>query len=98
MTTTVSIGRNVGRDPMPREDWRAFCREVLAAVEDACGPIYFDGEGWGRSEEWGSEPAYTIVAGDPIPGAYLADALGHLGRKYGQDAVALTTGGDTSFV
>ena len=98
-TITVSIGRNVGTEPMSENEWFSFREAIKCAVKFTDHQILFTGDGEGIWEGQ-KEDAFTIVAmtvadtngkmGSDT--AWLRDWAGRLGRKYGQDAVAITTG------
>lgn len=104
MAVTVTIGRNVGESmdarPMSTGTWEAFREEVEEAVARNVGHPYFTGTGIGRSEQWGQEDAFTVIAAEPfysdVREALLKD-LAEVGRLYGQEAVAVTIG-ETIFV
>lgn len=110
-TVVVSIGRNVGSEPMDRTRWTNACHalydvaRIYASLGENKRPeVYFDGEGVGFSPEWGTEDAYTVVFGmsrkDRASRDYafsLRAALAAIARRFDQDAIALTFG-DTEFV
>ena len=93
-TVTVSIGRNVGDEPMSDERWYAF-REATHEVLDARGTaIHFEGTGTGYFEG-NIEQSFTLVATvENVVGLY--HALATLAGEFDQDSIALTTGA-TSF-
>lgn len=96
-TVTLSIGRNIGADPMPAEDWTTFRAYLnLAAVE--CGlDVVFTGTGAGIWQGEISEDAHTVVGltTDATDLEELARSLGQLARAYRQDAIAMTVGETT---
>jgi hypothetical protein len=95
MALTVTVGRNVREHPMDYETWDHFREEVLHVVEKYVGRPWFTGTGHGFSEDWGHEDAFTVVAPEPFY-SDIRDALefdlAKVGRYYGQEAVAVTTG------
>ena len=99
MTTTiyVSIGRNIGKAPMARPSWNNFAEEVVYAVEDYHGNIFFRGYGQGAYDGT-TEDSYvvgaTIAEGMLI---HLRTVLAELAEKYSQECIALVSG-DTDFI
>lgn len=100
MTYVLSIGRNVGNEPMSEPAWRTF----KASLGDTCEAfglsIVFKGEGEGIYEGE-SEQSYTVVAtgairSDGSPLSFSA-SLKILARTFRQEAIALTQG-ETTFV
>lgn len=95
-TIVVSIGRNVGDEPMDAEQWLRFRGHIVDAVQEREFDIVFEGEGTGTYEGQ-REPSFTLVAtGRPTKVAGLYYALDDLAREFGQDSIALTAG-NTSF-
>lgn len=107
-TITVSLGRNVGDEPMHPTVWQAFRAEAWDSVDFQVwaygGQIVFTGQGEGKWKgEDGTttyEDAYTIIALVPdedadIVGGTLVHAMGRLAAKYGQEAIAVTLGTTT---
>lgn len=94
-TVVVSIGRNVGDVPLSDEHWLAFQDEVRHAL--SMGTLYVDAA-HSRGEWLGvAEDSATFVADDftPYSVGLVSDALAVIGGRYGQDAVAVTTGETT---
>lgn len=92
MATVVTIGRNVGSDPLSREDWERFVSSVVRTVRDASSAVYFVGYGRGIWEG-ATEDAFTIVT-DDIRSAdreRFRLRLSALAHKYRQDAIAVTS-------
>lgn len=89
-TVTVSIGRNIGKEPMDSVTWRRFKNLTREALRH--GELVFEGDGEGVYE--GSvEMSATFVAAMPdywLP--LLRNELGTLRRSFDQDAIALTVG------
>ena len=107
-TLIVSIGRNVGDEPMGDYLWESFRTEVWGAVDfpvwAADGQIVFTGQGEGqwRGEDGATtyEAAYTIVALVPdadndIVREAIVRSMAKIAGKYGQDAIAVTLGATT---
>lgn len=104
-TITVSLGRNVGAEPMHDTVWQAFRAEAWNIVDFPVwaseGQIVFTGTGEGR---WKGddgvtvlEEAYTIVAVVPdedadLVGEAIERSAARLAVKYGQEAIAVTVG------
>lgn len=93
-TITVSIGRNVGSVPLPVSAWDAFRWDVDHEIRAYCGTVYVSdavcvGEWDGITEE-----SRTWVAAWDLPYAPgpLVNRLAILAGRYGQDAIAVTTG------
>lgn len=95
---SVTLGRNVGTEPMPREEWRAF---RLAARNNVQRNV----TGWEWCEEhkgtgqWEGVPEQsakiTVFGGTPNL-AEIQSAMIELCERYGQDAIAIASG--TSFL
>ena len=106
MSVYVTIGRNVGGEPMNDDQWEAFRLSTYQVVEQLAGDVVTSAEGIGRWDGE-TEAAYVIVA----DGSRIADttglgrvgdgwweartrdlyaALGALGAQYGQESIAVT--------
>lgn len=95
-TIVVSIGRNIGDEPMDAEQWLRFRGRVYDAVALRDFVVVFEGEGTGTYEGQ-REPSFTLVAtgkNNRITGLYYA--MEDLASEFGQKSIALTTG-NTSF-
>lgn len=106
LSIIISIGRNVGSEPMSDEAWEAFKAEVL---NRATHPLLWESKGpdytgctygvgiWEGVEE---QTMVCNVVGTSwfdtlnATGA-LSRTLGKLATKYNQDAIALTVGRPT---
>lgn len=96
MTIVVSIGRNVGDEPMDVEQWLRFRGATYDAIAERGFVVVFEGEGTG-TYEGSREPSFTLVAtGNGNRIADVGRALARLAREFGQESIALTTG-NTSF-
>lgn len=105
MTTTyfVGFGYSIGNDgevlsPAARQD---FLSDVVAAIESVGGDIFSNTIGNGR---WVGDDGVEVIetcstvgfTAEDLPGVF-EDRLARLATKYGQEAIALTTG-STTFV
>ena len=91
-TVMVSIGRNIGNEPMSRKDWLAFVNDASDAIRaQGESPEFHFGTGiWDGISE---ESVHLTVYRDEITETYLygvKNRLSILASKYGQDAIALT--------
>lgn len=94
-TLVVTIGRNVGSQPMDGTAWMRFKVETRKVVA-SWGIVVFAGEGQGIWKGQ-TERAYTVivsVTGRPAESSLypLRIALYALGKAYGQEAIAITLG------
>ena len=87
MTDVVCIGRNTKEDPLSKEEWNSFIREVTSLFST----LYFVGEGIGIYEDK-KEDSYCCVG-------ILSnkDLLSSLAKKYKQECIAYLCG-ETQFV
>lgn len=95
-TLVVSIGRNIGSEPMHHYHWTDFKADVWALLKDL-GTVVFHGDNVGYTLE---EDAYTIIVDRPTGWGeviWLHAEMGKLARKYYQDAIAMTVG-DVRFI
>lgn len=103
MTSTyVSIGRNIGDEPMSADAWRDFRAATVDAVETFAGPVVSETEGTGRGP-WGTEQCAIIVGASApsIPTGVefgLYSTLARLARRFGQDAIAVGVAPVVDFV
>jgi hypothetical protein len=94
-TVTVSIGRNVGDEPMSDERWYDFRSALLDELDlYSGGNIHFQGQGTGIYAGT-VEQSFTAVATVENP-VGLYHTLAELAHAFDQDSIALTTG-NTSF-
>lgn len=96
MTTTVSIGRDCAGNELEEPQWAAFCDAIVAALEDVGLIVVFAGTGTGYWQPAPGEPVVTeesftaVAVGTPI--SLLRPLLADLADRFGQEAIALTTG------
>jgi hypothetical protein len=96
MAVVVSVGRNIGTEPMPLAEWQSF----QDAVTNTLGsPVYFRGTGVGTYEGV-TEESFTVITASPAWPTWrmrdLKEDLSDLAARYGQKAIAVTVG-PTSF-
>ena len=98
-TYTVTIGGNIGSDPMPNHKWRGFKSALNSFVDSHIvntdtDQIYVQSEGFGKwtdeSKNVIVEENYTVVFSSCE--AIDLKRLKRLSRLFKQDAIALTTG------
>jgi hypothetical protein len=100
MTTnvTVTIGRNIGNEPMGERTWRAFQDTVQTALQHADAgkrPTFlasYTGQG-----EWQGVSEQSVIFSASYDGATidrdaLSSLLGRIAKVFKQDAVALSIG------
>lgn len=94
---TVTIGRNVGSEPMSEHDWRDFQSMITGTIRDllapsvSFGPFYGSGEWEGVTEE---SAVFTFVSHYPASVARVTERLGKVAEMFSQDAVAWSFGLD----
>lgn len=94
-TVTVSIGRNVGDEPMSAEEWASFALYIGGTIRREASAVYVDsaesrGEWNGVAEDsrtWVAECA-TFDAVNAIAGNVQRACA-----RYRQDAIAVTVAG-----
>lgn len=94
-TITVTIGRNVGDEPMSPSSWNNFIfdtrKAFLQSAEDVWAGALYTG-GWNGH----SEDAYILYGPSKSESAaavtILRQTLAILATKYGQDAIGLSVG------
>ena len=92
-TVTVSIGRNVGSEPMAQGLWDNFVSVVRDSVRRDANAVYVDAAA--SVGEWDgiAEESRTWVADiDEWDLGALRNALTEWARTFRQDAIALTVG------
>jgi hypothetical protein len=98
MSTYVSIGRNIGAEPMSPTDWRLFRRSVDATVSAFAGPIVTRAEGLGEYDG-ATEPTYIVVGAanpdGPVAWSMFGDELREIAAQFGQESIAVTVGTPT---
>lgn len=90
-TVWISLGRNVGQDPMPLPRWQRAQQDIRALVEHCGGSLIFSGEGNGIWQDQVTESAYVVgalVESDTV--GRLRQQLQWVASEYEQDAVGLT--------
>ena len=98
-TYTVTIGGNIGHDPMPNHKWRGFKSALNSFVDShiidtKTDKIYVQSEGFGKWIDENKnvivEKNYTVV----FSSCETIDLkrLKRLARLFRQDAIAFTTG------
>lgn len=92
-TVTVSIGRNVGSEPMPDYEWSQFVELVRLAVKRDASAVYVDAAASRGEWEGIAEDSRTWVADiDEWDLGALRNSLRQYAVTFGQDAIALTVG------
>lgn len=92
-TVTVSIGRNVGDQPMNDTDWQNFISAVGASVKRDAKAVYVDAAASRGEWEGIGEDSRTWVADiDEWDLGALRGSLKEWARIFRQDAIALTVG------
>lgn len=90
-STVVSVGRNIGSEPMSDSDWLGFRIELEQCLEPF--GILFAGTGQG-SWDGSGEQSHTVIchalAEDEV--GQVTSWLADLARSYGQEAIAFTVG------
>lgn len=91
--TTVTIGRNVGRQPMPGWRWENFTdeiRRVIRLLPNVASVTVFDGRGeWDGVEE--DSRTFHVLHTAPVPASVLSDwSIGLMSTAdyFDQDAIA----------
>ena len=98
MNVTISIGRNVGKVPLPTTEWDSFVGAIDRLVAALVDQSQWNGaqivqsgyvDGWWNGDR---EDSYTITVADADP--TLEDALANSLRveciRYRQDSIAAT--------
>lgn len=98
-TVTVSIGRNVGAEPMPDRDWQAFRLFIGGVLKDYADAVHVQDAA--SVSEWNGIPeesrTWVAACSDVANVAFIGTACAHAASVWNQDAVALTVAG-TFFV
>jgi hypothetical protein len=90
----VTIGRNVGMEPMSRQKWRSFRQATRLVLDATVGSPDFEIVGFGG--RWGGVAemaAVFVVLGTVTRLDLLMERLKELAASYGQEAIALAIGG-----
>lgn len=90
MSTYVSIGRNIGGEPMGEDRWASFKAETVDAVERHAGPVVTVAEGTGRYEGQVETTFVVVGAGTGERRTPLEFELQALAWAYEQDAIAVS--------
>lgn len=92
-TVTVTIGRNVGENPMTDGPWAEFKFEARSLLVAVGGTLYVDGaEHVGEWDGIREDNCTYVAALTNVPRDALTRAYRRLARKYKQDAIAVTYG------
>lgn len=93
MNCIVTIGRNIGDEPMPEYRWLEFKSEAIRLALE-WGPVVVIAEGEGEYEAGMQEGTFTVTAtgrSGSRKGPILEGAA-RLARKYSQRSIAVTFG------
>lgn len=92
VTVTVSLGRNIGNNPMTSAQWQRFTRLAKLAVAQHSLATHYVGVGSGIYDGM-REESLTVVATVRVQRLKsLRDALRTLAVRFSQDSIALTVG------
>jgi hypothetical protein len=89
MDGTISIGRNIGTEPMDDILWEYFVDDVLKLINKHGGEVYTIAYGGGAWDGVSEESAVIVFAG---AAEEFADELSMLASSYGQEAIGLLSG------
>ncbi len=91
MSTYVSIGRNVGDQPLNATDWTEFISRTSMTVYEFAGPLVSYATGHGVYNDSPEDTFIVVGAQTPNPhdASCLRIALRALARAYGQECIAL---------
>ena len=103
-TVYVTIGRNVGSEPMPLDQWNSFRASAWRIVREYskpiaglfCDPIEFHSDISSYNGE--VEESSIFVMFNSVAGAKMRERLAELSSVFGQDSIALVDGGLTEFI
>ena len=103
-TVYVTIGRNVGSEPMPDMAWNNFRSATSTVVRGysktvsgiMCDPVEFRAESSHYNGD--VEESSIFVMFNSVAGAQLRERLAELASVFGQDPIALVDGGLTEFI
>jgi len=91
-TGTISIGRNIGKEPMGESSWLRFKADIMDLADNGENKIHFIGGGNGYYEGT-KEESFTVVFGADVTDlAEIGRHLPAIAKKYSQEAIALTVG------
>src|SRR5437660_1215533 len=90
----VTIGRNIGLEPMSRQKWRSFRQATRLVLVATVGSPDFEIVGFGG--RWGGVAemaAVFVVLRRVVRVELLRERLKELAASYGQETIALAIGG-----
>jgi hypothetical protein len=94
----LSIGRNVGAEPMNATDWRYFCHE-LARIAGRHGSTITSVRGGVAQWDGNDEDTFLLLVTIPARNvARIRKDLARLARDYEQDAIGFVGGNDDGLV
>lgn len=89
----VTIGRNVGLEPMSRQKWQSFREAMRAALQATVGMPDFEIVGLGgKWNDVAEMAAVFVVLGPAAALGGLREQLARLAVDYGQQAIAFAVG------
>ena len=94
-TITVTIGRNVGEEPLPQDRWNEFIADTRAAVDSTVSDIWVATPYRGS---WDGVPEDAFVFYGPVEAEHipwerlLKQRLSVLAGYYGQQAIGVSVG------
>lgn len=91
-TVTITVGRNIGTEPMPSDAWRQYRDDVRRALVTADATVYAAATYRGMWEGTYEDAAIWHAAIDDAAVDPLRDALSGLVAVYGQDAAGYAVG------
>ena len=90
---TISIGRNIGAEPMPDRRWLMFREAVWEALDTADATVHVgDAKSIGEWEGIAEDSATFVAEVPPDNVPALLQDIRELCGPYGQDAIAVTVG------
>jgi hypothetical protein len=91
-TVMVSIGRNIGNEPMSDRDWTAFVNATSNAIRRAgeSPEIHFGHGTWDGIREESAHITVYRHTDTEIPRTAIYERLAFLAEYFGQDAIALS--------
>lgn len=86
---SITIGRNIGEQPMSAQHWGAFKWDIGKAIQKHAkiDGVIFSGDGLGVWDNVGEKAHAYIVLADTVNQPALRADLAKLAKKYGQDAI-----------
>jgi hypothetical protein len=89
MDGTISVGRNIGIEPMDDSRWEQFVDDVLSLIHKHGGEVYTIADGGGAWDGVAEQSAVIVFGGTSHD---FADELSALASAYGQEAIGLLSG------